>query len=211
MQVISLGGSTFVSDFIDVDFLKKFRNLVLSINGKKAIFVGGGKTARKYQEALKTVSPETYNLDLIGIKATELNAFLVAKFFGLEKVYKNPNVKFKSKVMVFCGWKPGWSTDYDAVIFAKKNRIKRIINVTNVDYVYDKDPKYPDAKKIEKMSWNDYLKIFGEWKPGMHAPFDPIAARLAQKNKMKVFIVGKDLKNLKKVLNNEPFKGTILF
>ena len=110
------------------------------------------------------------------------------------------------------GWKPGWSTDYDAVLLAKNFGVSEIINMSNIDYVYDKDPKkFKDAKKIEKTSWKDYTNLVGnKWKAGMNVPFDPIAAKEAQKSGMKVCIIGKDLENLENLLNGKKFKGTVI-
>ena len=81
-----------------------------------------------------------------------------------EIIISNPNEKISSKksVIVAAGWKPGFSTDYDAVLLAKNLKIREVINMSNVNYVYDKDPKkYKDAKKIEKTAWNDFRKLIG--------------------------------------------------
>ena len=53
--------------------------------------------------------------------------------------------------MVAGGWMPGRSTDDDAVRLAKIYGAEMVINLSNIDYVYDKDPnKYKDAKKLPK-------------------------------------------------------------
>jgi hypothetical protein len=53
----------------------------------------------------------------------------------------------------------------------------------------------------------DYLKIVGrKFTPGMHSPFDPVAAKNIPKG-MRVFVI-EGLKNLKAVLDNRPFEGT---
>ena len=115
--------------------------------------------------------------------------------------------------MAAAGWRPGFSTDYDAIILAKYMNIKQVINLSNIDFVYDKDPKkFPDAKKIEKISWKDFRKIVGDkWDPGMNAPFDPIASKIAQEENIEVAIMnGKDLTNLENYLNGKEFKGTVI-
>jgi len=86
--------------------------------------------------------------------------------------------------------------------------------LTNVDYVYDKDPnKFKSAKPFKEISWKDYLKLIEQkWIPGMSAPFDPIASKLAQKFKFKVIILnGRKLKNLENYLENKNFTGTIIY
>ena len=56
--------------------------------------------------------------------------------------------------------KPGFSTDLDAVLIAKQLNSKKIINLSNIDYAYDKDPnKFIDAKKIESITWKEYREL----------------------------------------------------
>lgn len=157
--VISLGGSLLVPQEIDLSFLKKFKNVIeQEIKDKKfIIIVGGGKTARNYQQAAKKlVNITNEDLDWLGIHATRLNAHLLLTIFrdkAYYRIIKNPRekVKFKEKILIAAGWKPGFSTDYDAVLLAKTYGTNIIINLTNIDYVYDKDPnKHKDAKPFKK-------------------------------------------------------------
>ena len=158
------------------------------------------------------------SLDWIGIMATRLNGELVRAIFGelaCENVVYNPKEKIKTdkKIIVAAGYKPGWSTDYDSVLLAKQFRAAEIINMTNIDYVYDKDPgKNKDAKKLLDISWREYRRIAGsKWSPRLNLPFDPIASREAQKKKLKAVILnGKDLQNLDNYLLGKDFKGTII-
>jgi uridylate kinase len=116
-------------------------------------------------------------------------------------------------VVIAAGWKPGWSTDYVAVILAHDYDVKTIIKMSNRDYVYDKDPgECPDAKLYAHISWKDYRTLVGdEWAPGSNAPFDPIAAKLASELEIKVFFLnGLDLENVAKALDGEQFVGTII-
>ena len=220
--VISLGGSVIVPDEIDVGFLDRFRKLILDFvsKGNRVVIVcGGGRLARKYSEAAKKIAKVSdEELDWVGIKATMLNAELVKSMFGrlaYEKAVSEPNkhINTDKKIIIASGWKPGWSTDYDAVMLAKQFGAKRIINLSNIEYVYDKDPKkYSSAKKIEEISWQDFQKIVGKkWKPSANLPFDPVATKLAREWSMEAIIAkGTDIDNLKKILNNREFKGTII-
>ncbi|GIW66556.1 MAG: uridylate kinase [Candidatus Parcubacteria bacterium] len=219
--VISLGGSLVVPKEIDFDFLKKIKKLIeAEIKDKKfIIIVGGGRTARNYQRVAKKLENITNeDLDWLGIHATRLNAHLLLTIFRKNAYYriiKNPRekVNFKEKILIAAGWKPGFSTDYDAVLLAKTYETNIIINLTNIDYVYDKDPnKHKDAKPFKEISWKNYLKLIDQkWIPGMSAPFDPIASRLAKRLKFKVVIInGKKINNLRKFLENQKFDGTII-
>ncbi|NCU42545.1 MAG: UMP kinase, partial [Candidatus Moranbacteria bacterium] len=112
------------------------------------------------------------------------------------------------------GYRPGCSTDYDAVLLAKYLDITSLVNLSNIDYVYTKDPrKYKDAEKVEKISWKDFRNIVGNiWSPGLNAPFDPVASRLAEEINLEVAIMnGKDLENFKNYLDGEIYKGTKVY
>ena len=221
--VISLGGSLIVPRTgIDWAFLKKFRKLILeqTKKGKKFYLVtGGGRTCRDYQEAAKkVVKVPDEDLDWLGIHSSRLNAHLIRTIFrdvAYPEVIKNPTIHFPetSKVVIGGGWKPGWSTDYVATMIAQEYEIKTIVNLSNIDYAYNKDPKkFKDAEKIEDINWTEFRKIVGnKWKPGLNMPFDPIASLKASQLGLQVVIMnGKNMKNLENLLNEKKFKGTII-
>lgn len=219
--VVSLGGSLIFPDRLDSNFLNNFKKTILKYVQKKNRFIvicGGGKLARNFQQAAsKRKKLSSKELDWLGIKATKINAYSLKSVFGANahnSIVTNPNSKiaFKKSIAIAAGWKPGWSTDYDAVLLAKNLGIREVINMSNVNYVYDKDPrKHKDAKKIEKINWQNYSKLVNKkWKAGMNAPFDPVAAKEARKSNIKVSIIGKDLKNLENLLNGKKFNGTVI-
>jgi len=220
--VISLGGSLIVPEEIDVEFLKKFRDLILAQveKGKKFVIItGGGKTCRKYQNAAKNlVDASDQNLNLIGIASLRLNAELLRVVFGdytCEKVinYLSENLSFINPVIIGAADLPGKSTDFNAVVAAKNLGIKKVINLSNTDYAYDKDPKkYPDAKKLENISWKDYRALIPkEFTPGLSTPFDPIASKMAEESRITVMTMnGRNIENLEKCFNGEKFIGTVI-
>ncbi len=219
--IISLGGSLIVPSDIDVEFLKKFKQLILRFIGKKRFIIicGGGKTCRKYQAAAAKITKLTdEDLDWLGIHATRLNAHLLRTIFreyAYPKVVRNPEEKINltKPLLIAAGYKPGSSTDYDATILAKRFGAKTLLNLTNTDYVYDKDPgKHDDAKPFKRMAWKEYRKISGnKWDPGLNLPFDPVAAKEAEKLKLEVVIMnGKNIKNLDNFLSGKVFKGTLI-
>lgn len=221
IHVISLGGSLIVPEAIDIGFLKAFRSFVLQRTEKERLCVitGGGKTARNYAHAAEAVAQlDREDVDWLGIHATRLNAHLIRTILrdvAHPRIIKNPTepVKFTEDVLVAAGWKPGCSTDYDAVLLAERLGAKLLINLTNTDYVYEKDPrKFPDAKPLKRISWKDFRKMVGDtWDPGMNVPFDPVASRRASELGMRVLIInGNDLGNLAKALDGKAFTGTTI-
>lgn len=220
--IISLGGSLIIPDNLDVDFLKEFKTFILSqvVQGKKFVIItGGGKLCRRYQEAAKEITKtDDTDLDLIGIRALNLNAELLRVIFKdhanakIEYTRENP-VTFEKSIIICGAEKPGSSTDLGAVWLAKGLNAKKVVNLSNTDYVYDADPKInSQAKKIEKISWADYRKLIpAEWNPGLSTPFDPMASKFAEEAGIEVAIMnGKPITNLANYLNGEAFLGTII-
>jgi len=217
--IISVGGSVVVPKDVDVTFLKNLRKLIIPYlkKYKFVLTIGGGKTARNYIGAAKKIKKlNNEDLDWLGIHATRLNAHLLRTIFvdvAHPIIVKDPTKKINfKKVLIAAGWKPGCSTDYDAVLLAKNLKAKTVINMTNIEYLHDKDPrKYKSAKKIENIDWKSFRKIVGnKWSPGLNAPFDPIASKEAQKDKMKLVLLSKDIKNLKNFLDDKKFKGSVV-
>jgi len=220
--VVSVGGSCIVPDGIDIDFLKRFKTLVLDKVQRGftfTIIAGGGKTARRYQDAANAVTPlSRQDLDWIGIHATRLNAQLLRNVFvgyAHQHVVKNPTIDVEAEepIIIAAGWQPGCSTDYDAVLMAKSTGATRLVNLSNIDYVYDSDPKKnKHAKRLETVSWAEFRKVIPtEWDPGLSSPFDPIAAKEAETIGLEVAIInGATLEEFSHYLDGKPFVGTII-
>ena len=219
--VISLGGSLIVPAEIDFRFLKNFRKFILAQMrlGKRFILIcGGGKTCRKYQAAArKIVRLNNNDIDWLGIHATRINAHLLRTIFVKEahpKIIKPVDkIIFKERIIIAAGWKPGNSTDYCAVLLAKKYRAKKILNLSNIDFVYDRDPrKDKNAKPLEKTSWQNFRRLIPKkWSPGLNSPFDPVASRTAHNQGLEVAIInGKNFASMKNYLAGKKFKGTVI-
>lgn len=223
--VISLGGSLIVPNGgINTEFLKRFntfiRNQITAYQKRFFIVCGGGATARHYQAAARDVIGliENEDIDWLGIHATRLNAHLLRTifrdiaYFRVKKQYDKEDI-VKEPVMIASGWKPGCSTDYDAVLLAEEYGAKTVINLSNIEMVYDKDPKkYPEAKPFTKLNWVEYRKMVGDkWDPGMCTPFDPVAAKKAEELSLRVVIMkGDDLENVEKYLKGQEYVGTVI-
>lgn len=229
VTVLSVGGSIVSPDMPDSDFLVDFSCAIrkwLSENPehKLILTIGGGAPARVYQKAYKEIAAKTnkntedFEADLIGITATRLNAQLLKAMFSdicLNEVVYNPTdvPEFSGKILIAAGWKPGFSTDTDAVLLAERFGAKLVINLSNIAKVYTDDPKInPEAKPIDSISWEDFLKITGtEWVPGKNVPFDPVASLRAKNAGIKVICAdGKNIENLKNILDGKEFYGTVI-
>ena len=226
ITVISAGGSIIVPEKPDPDFLSLFRDSMAEYLSRhsedRLIFViGGGATARMYQEAAKKTldNADPDILDWIGIRTTHLNATLVKAAFSAfapDDIVTDPtdeDLQFTGRVLIAGGWKPGFSTDTDAVYLARRFNAGKVINLSNIEKVYTDDPrKNPDAKPIDSISWKDFRKIVGdEWVPGKNTPFDPVASRLAEETGIQVICAeGHNIENTIAILEGQPFKGTTI-
>lgn len=219
--VLSLGGSLIVPEHMDLGFLRKFRE-VIKRNIKKNKFVivcGGGSVARKYISALKEEGKSDYLQSLAGIAITRVNARFMSYFFGQDPEFGIPHdmkhVKnlLRTNDIVFCGalrYAPNQTSDATACKLAAYLG-SDFINITNVKGLYTKNPmKFKDAKFIPETTRENLAKIVHqvEQKPGMHAPVDHTAMKIIMSNKLKVFILGNDAKQLDNLLNGKSFIGT---
>ena len=225
VTVISLGGSIVAPGGVDVEFLRSFtrtiNGLIREDDSRRFILVvGGGGPARAWQNAYRDVS-ENYapeEADWIGVMATRLNAQLIKAIFAgwcAQDVVTDPSraETMTGKVLVAAGWKPGFSSDNDAVILAERFNAQTVINLSNIEKVYTADPKVdPAARPLDRISWEDFRAMVGdEWVPGKNVPFDPIASRHAQKIGVRVICAaGKDLANLENIIRGGDFTGTTI-
>ena len=221
--VMSVGGSLIVPDQIDTTFLTNLKNLIhtdAAENDRRFIIIaGGGRTARRYQDAAAAVTNLTSeDLDWMGIHATRLNGHLLRTIFrdiAYPVMITNPDdildIHPNENVIIAAGYRPGCSTDLRAVQIAQRLRATKVINLSNTDYVYTDNPHTnPDAVKIEDITWAEFRKLIpSDWAPGLSTPFDPIAAREAEIHNIEVAqLNGLKLDCLTDYLNNRPFIGT---
>ncbi|NLE15844.1 MAG: UMP kinase [Spirochaetales bacterium] len=225
LAVISLGGSIIAPDKVDTAFLRQLnealRTYLQENRSRKIILVcGGGAPARVYQQAMKEIREDidSEELDWLGIRATHINGQLIKAMlseFCTDNLITDPtgHINFHGQVLVAAGWKPGFSTDNDAVILAERFEGRLIINLSNIAKVYTDDPKKnPDAKPLDAISWADYRAMVGnQWTPGKSTPFDPIASKRAEKMHMKVVCAdGRNIQNTMDILYGRPFLGTVI-
>ena len=239
-KVLSVGGSIIAPAEPDAAFLSEFCGMItdwlLSNSETRLILVaGGGGPARLYQNAYRTVAQgfteaqrkaagyetdeDTNNAcDWLGIMATRLNAQLLKTAFGplcRQDVVIDPTKvsDFTGRMLVAAGWKPGFSTDKDAVLLAERFGADTVVNLSNIEKVYTDDPrKNPDAKPLDTISWADFRKMVGdEWVPGKNCPFDPVASKKAEQLNLTVICAGgRNIPNIRAILDGREYIGTTI-
>ena len=235
-KVLSVGGSIIAPSEPDTEFLEGFSRMVidwLNTNSETRLILvaGGGGPARTYQGAFRKLqeklkdtgtrqlyeSEDELNAaaDWIGIMATRINAQLLKAAFGslcCQSIVIDPTkvTDFTDRILVAAGWKPGFSSDNDAVLLAERFNATTVVNLSNIEKVYTDDPKKnPNAKPLDSISWEDFRKMVGdEWVPGKNCPFDPIASKKAQA--LVICASGHDIKNIRAILDGNNYKGTTI-
>ncbi|MFW9928636.1 MAG: UMP kinase [Candidatus Thorarchaeota archaeon] len=215
---LSIGGSIINSGEIDVEFLIELRKLVTEIiessHGKKKLIIvcGGGVVAREYIRASPDDLPPGQK-DYLGIMPTWVNAQLLSAWLH-EYCPPIPSQEFTQfindaklfPVTIAGGFLPALKTDEDSAIAADYFGSPYLINVTNVDGIYDKDPnKFSNAKKFSYLSYDEFYKIFSgsTLDPGASAPFAEVAVKICERTNMKIFVVGKNIETIKQALEGK--------
>ncbi|MCC7552849.1 UMP kinase [Candidatus Micrarchaeota archaeon] len=228
--IISLGGSVVNSGKLNSKLIKAFGDLLINLNKKHKIrfgvVVGGGKLFRNLLPELREYTKNKTSLDWVGIYCTRVNAQCVASYFieKTNKTYETIGQDYKESAklldkyqFVFQGGDvPGHTSDMDTIELAIAKNKAKVINISNVDGVYDKDPnKYKSAKKIPEMTHKELsaliLKTSKIYKAGQNLVFDQKATKLAQKYNIELhFISANNLKDVEKIIQGKAHKGTIV-
>ena len=225
--VLSIGGSSINPDGKpDIAFLKSMAQIIKKSKNSFGVLAGGGSVARVYANAARELGAGEYDADSIAITSTRQNAQLVVAALsgaGVD-VYSRVLWDFEdakipareTKAVVMGGTIPGITTDTDAVLLAEAIGAKRLVNISNVDAVYDSDPrKNPNAKRFSKMSYDELIKLAGESDKrmaGTHFVFDLLACKLIARSKIETHLVsGKSLSDIENAIEGKRHSGTVVF
>ena len=221
--VLKIGGSLVFQDKIDVELVKNVSKQIVSLskNHEFLIVVGGGTIAREYIGALKSIGRDDTFLDFVGIDVARLNASLLMGALGenapveVSKDFKHAlSTLYLGKIPVLGGTHPGHTTDAVSAMLSEFVGADLFLRFTNVDGVYDKDPrKFSDAKKLGKISHEKLLEIVEGTRAeaGVNTAIDPLAAKILKRSKIKTIVCGKEeLNNIKATIEGK-HKGTEIF
>jgi uridylate kinase len=194
--VVKLGGALFRRD-PDVKALKEMGNVLEGFvaEGNQLVLVaGGGENARTYISAARKLGAEESTCDLLGIQITRANAELLRLAIGSAASSKIPttlgdlpHLVGSGKTVVMGGLQPGQSTSAVAALAAEITRSEILVNGTDVEGVYDEDPKKnPKAKLIRSVHVDKLLTwaMGGEVFAGRYELLDPLAIKILQRAKI---------------------------
>ncbi len=203
-EVYAIGGSILTEN------LEKVEEYGKAINNKDfqtATITGAGKL-KKYINSV----PEEINQgkkDLIGIKATRLNAeTLKAVTECHPKTPKTPEeileVKSTGKNIIMGGLTPGYSTDAVAAITAEITNADKLYIASNIDGIYDKNPENPEARKLEQIEVKEIRKMIqGNSKAGRYDLIDSTALEIIERSNIETEVIIGTPENIEKPKNAE--------
>lgn len=211
--VIKIGGSLSIGkDGPKKEYFSRLLPVLkeLDKNNQLIISIGGGRFIRKYYKAVEKLDLTPEQMEWIAIELLRVNvrflSFLLNKnsIFTLQEMNKNTSG-------VIGGIRPGRSTDANAAYAAGVIDADYFIKLTNVNGIYDKDPKrYKNAKKLEHISFDHLTKYASDGKPGKYGVLDKLAIETIVKNKIKTVVMnGKNPSDLLRLLKGEK-TGTLI-
>ena len=224
--VLSVGGSSIIPDGKpDFVFLRNLAQMIKKSRNSFGILTGGGPIARVYANAARELGAGEYEADSIAITSTRQNAQLVIAALsgaGVD-VYTRFLTDFdeakvpahESKVVVMGGTIPGITTDTDSVLLAEAIGARRLVNISNVDAIYDSDPrKNPNAKKFSKMAYGELIALASSSDhrmAGTNFVFDMLACKLIARSKIEThFVSAKKMDDLENALEGKKHSGTVV-
>ncbi len=204
--VLKIGGSLLydAEGKVLTDKVKDYATVIKSLvqdGHSLVIVVGGGKPARAYITAARQLGASEAQCDWLGIKLARNNAELLCAALGdlaypkiIETLDELETAVLHGKVVLMGGLIPGQSTNAVAAVAAETVQAEMLFNATNVDGVYDRDPKQKGAIQLETITINQLTDILSEsgTKAGEYKLFDPVAIRVVARSKIPTIIFNGD-------------------
>jgi len=220
--VIAIGGSILLKEY-DYQKFQEYSEILKSLSNEHELFVvvGGGKPARDYISVIRDLNGGEAQCDDIGIEVTRINAKLLLTALGDYAYQRVPHnfqeaLEFSAsgKIIVMGGTEPAHSTDAVSAILAEYIHADKLINLTSVDGMYNKDPnKYEDAELIKEITASEMMEFISgkDTKAGTYEFFDMTAIQMIKRSSIETVIAnGYTPENLTKVINGEDIGTKII-
>jgi len=220
--VVSIGGSVLLTGEGDVEYLGNLASLLRRLGRERplVVTVGGGRTARDYIQVGRALGLTEVELDEVGIEVTRLHARLLAARLGPPTPAQPPTTVAAvveqlphGSPIILGGTEPGHTTDGVAALLAVRLRAARVVNATNVDGIYDRDPRAdPNARRIEHLTWPEFRAMVhagASGEAGQNFLFDRLGVDALARAKIPLWVVpGRDLSNLEAAIVGRPCRGS---
>ncbi|MFX0043290.1 MAG: UMP kinase [Candidatus Hodarchaeota archaeon] len=228
--VIKVGGSLLfteenkinlekIAEFCDIFKTRKY-------SGTHVIVCGGGLIAREYINAVRSFNGSEALCDAFGIELSRITSkLLIASFQDLAYPLVPKSIEELStailfkKFIVMGGLQPGQSTTSVALEVAEFIGAQDLVILTDVNGIYDKDPKkFDDAKIYKHLNYDELQELIlkmpysKQAAAGEYRIFDFVSLQILKRSNIKVFIMsGKDLSEFEKFWSGDKaISGTII-
>jgi uridylate kinase len=218
--ILKVGGSSLGTRKLDLKKVEKTCSTIkdLKKQGPLGVVVGAGRMAGGYVETARAMGVSEYQLDWLSIDVSRLNAKLLARPIGYhEKIPETIDSAARflrhEGFVVMGGTTPGHTTNAVAAMLAEETG-SRLVNVTRVGGVFDKNPeKYKNAKKLSSMTYQELIKMASKHddrKARTHFVFDVLAAKIIARSKIPTSIISSKPSEIKKACLGKKHSGTVV-
>lgn len=217
--VIKLSGSVFNFKTTSRS-LKEYAQVLLDIQTKvqPVVVSGGGIIARHYVNLARSLGSDESSLDEMGIEISRLNAMLLSAALG-DSVYpvipsnlEEITIACQSgKIIVSGGLHPGQSTNATAALICEKIKADRFLNATDVDGIYDSDPKKnKKAKMFKEITIKKCLDLLNNesTQAGNYELMDIVAMKVIERSKIPTYVIKSDPKIIRNLIMKNRQTGT---
>lgn len=194
-KVYSIGGSVIRENLDRIEELTEALH-----SDKQVLVVTGAGDLNQHQKAVQE-SGNKAEQDLVGIKATRLNAqTLLTAVDGYPRIPETPEeiqvAAASGQDIVMGGLVPGYSTDAVAATAAELLDAELYV-ATTVDGVYSQHPDQGDAEKLDEVTYGELLDIIGgDYEPGSYELMDETAVKIIKRSGIPTKIFRGSLSNL---------------
>ncbi len=220
--VIKIGGSLLFTEDKELN-KEKIQNFCRILKKKKysgyhVIVCGGGEIAREYINIVRYFQGNEALCDTFGIDLSRINAkLLISAFQDIayplvpKSIEELSTALLFGKIIIMGGLQPGQSTTSVALEVAEFITAEELVVLTDVEGIYDKDPKkFNDAKLLKHLTYADLQEIIlnlhddKQAAAGEYRIFDAVSLQILKRSKLHIRVMsGKDLKEFEKYWNGD--------
>lgn len=217
--VIKLSGSVFNFKTTSRS-LKEYAQVLLDIQTKvqPVVVSGGGIIARHYVNLARSLGSDESSLDEMGIEISRLNAMLLSAALGdsaypvIPSNLEEISIACQSgKIIISGGLHPGQSTNATAALICEKIKADRFLNATDVDGIYDSDPKKnKKAKMFKEITIKKCLDLLNNesTQAGNYELMDIVAMKVIERSKIPTYVIKSDPKIIRNLIMKNRQTGT---
>lgn len=228
--VIKIGGSLLFTENnkINSEKITEFCNIFKSRKFTEPFIIicGGGSIAREYINTVRSLKGSEALSDIFGIEVSRINSkLLIASLqdFAYPQVPKSMEelslALLFNKIIIMGGLQPGQSTTSVALEVAEFSGAEELVILTDVEGIFDKDPKkFNNAQLMKHLTYKQLedlilnLQDDDQAAAGEYRIFDFVSLQILKRSNIRVIVTsGKDLNEFKKFWGGEKeINGTII-